>query len=448
MIRLALLSVTRHSGASFATALVALVGVALLAAMAAILGTGLSDATPEADRAFLVQFPVILGSWILGIVVFAVVSTIGVALGGRTEELRGLRLIGATPGQIQQMIAVETVVVSAAAALPGVLLGYLLGGGIVAMTQQIGVTTGDGGYSPGIVLPVLAGMIVVTAAGIGALVGSRAGASRSPVGDVAARATSRYQLPRRIAAIVCIGIGLASSATALGMEPGAVYATAATGPGCVLVAVGAALLAQEMLRAANRTIVLALGRLGGADILLATINLRIAPERIRPAITFLTLFVGVAAGTLSMQAIENAATASVGGIGQFMATINYLVVFLIAAFMTIALVNNLVASIRQRRGELSVMLSVGATIGQSTRMLLGESAIAVAMAVVVGGSGAVVAVVPFAILKTGTATTALQLLPLLSVVASAAAVTFLTTAIVGRHTARIAGSQEMLGAAA
>lgn len=438
MTRLALFSIARHRAGALATALVVLVGVALLCAMAAVLATGLAGSTPEADRPFLIQFPMILGSWILGIVVFAVISTVGVALDGRREEIRGLRLIGATPGQVRQMVSVETLVTAALAGVPGVLLGYGLGAVVVAATARTGVISGAGGFRPGLLLPVLAGVVVIAAATVGAYVGSRAAAGQSPIGEPGAAKRARAAMPRRIAAAALVIVGLGAAGAAFAMDPDAVQASAATGPGCVLVAVGVSMLAPELLRLADHTLLGVLRRAGGAGARLAATNVRVAPQRIRPAVTFLTLFVGVAAGTLSMQSIENEASGGGGGIGQLMAAINYLVVILIAAFMSIALVNNLIASIRQRRSELAVLSSIGATVGQSTRMLVHETVVATVVAVVAGVLGAIVVVIPFAILKTGTATAALQGLPLVAVTATAAGVAIVTTVVSGRQNARAA----------
>lgn len=47
--------------------------------MMSLLGTGLAESTAAADRAFLVQFPLIMGGWAVAIVLFAMVSTISVA---------------------------------------------------------------------------------------------------------------------------------------------------------------------------------------------------------------------------------------------------------------------------------------------------------------------------------------------------------------------------------
>ncbi|MEV4079407.1 hypothetical protein AB0J43_03825 [Nonomuraea fuscirosea] len=55
---------------------------------------------------------------------------------------------------------------------------------------------------------------------------------------------------------------------------------------------------------------------------MAAINLSAAPERMRPIVTFLTLFISVAAGTLSMQGIENS-VGPANSTAQVLASINY-----------------------------------------------------------------------------------------------------------------------------
>ncbi|NUR89728.1 MAG: ABC transporter permease, partial [Nonomuraea sp.] len=155
MIGLALRSFAHHRGGALATGLVALAGTVLVAGMMAVLGTGLSASTPAADKEFLVQFPLIMGGWTVAIVVFAMVSTIGVALGGRAGEIAGIRLVGATPRQVQRMLVVETAAVTALVALPGLGGGYLVGAAVVGGIRAAGLTGAATGYAPGLALPLL-----------------------------------------------------------------------------------------------------------------------------------------------------------------------------------------------------------------------------------------------------------------------------------------------------
>lgn len=439
MIKIAMRSFAHHRAAAIATGLVALVGTILVTGMMSLLGTGLAGSTAAADRAFLVQFPLIMGGWAVAIVLFAMVSTISVALGGRAGEIAGIRLIGASPRQVQQLLAIETAAVSSVTALPGLAGGYLVGWIVMRSIHAAGLTDAASVFAPGVLLPVLGMLVVLAASVLAAWLGSRALARRSPVADAAPpprrRTVRRPGRGRRIAATITIAAGLASSAAVLAMDPADVLTTAMTGPGCVLVAAGLCLLAPELVVTANTT----LGAFQRARITapsrLAAINLAVAPDRVRPTVTFLTLFVGVAAGTLSMQGIENSA-GTAGSTAQVLASINYFVVALIAAFMAIALTNNLVASITRRRSEFAAMSLIGATSAQTQRMLVREIGAAAAVSTVAGSVGAFVTVLPFAIVKTGNPLQAAAPLPYAVTIAAGIAVTLGVTSVVGRRVIR------------
>ncbi|UBU12492.1 FtsX-like permease family protein [Nonomuraea gerenzanensis] len=441
MLKLALRSFAHHRAAAIATGLVALVGTILVTGMMSLLGTGLAASTAAADRAFLVQFPLIMGGWTVAIVLFAMVSTVGVALGGRAGEIAGLRLIGATPRQVQGMLVVETTAITAVTALPGLAGGYLLGWVISRSMHAAGLTGAASVFAPGAALPLLGVLVVLAASVLAAWIGSRSLARRSPVADAAppsrSRTGRRPGLGRRVAATLMICAGLASSATVLGMDPADVLTTAMTGPACVLVAVGLCLLAPELVLAANRALAVLRPAHRAAPLHLAALNLSAAPDRVRPTVTFLTLFVGVAAGTLSMQGVENAAGTG-GSTGEVLASINYFVVALIAAFMAIALTNNLVASITRRRAEFAVMSLVGSTGGQTHGMLVREIGVATAVSTVAGSVGAFVTVLPFAVVKTGDPLQAAAPLPYAITIAIGAGVTLGVSALVGRRVIRTA----------
>ncbi|MEW9554452.1 FtsX-like permease family protein [Nonomuraea sp. NPDC050783] len=432
MIGIAVRSFAHHRAAATATGLVSLVGTILVTAMMALLGTGLATTTAAADRSFLVQFPLIMGGWIVAIVLFAMVSTISVAVGGRAGEIAGIRLIGATPRQVQRMLAVETAVIAAVTALPGLAGGYLVGGVVAAAVRSAGLTAAASVYAPGVLLPVL-GMLIVSAASVlAAWIGSRALARRSPVADASPARRRRTGRARRVAAMVVIVAGLTSSAAVFALDPADVLTTAMTGPGCVLVAVGLCVLAPELIAAAN-----ALHRpQAAAPSRLAAINLAAAPDRVRPAATFLTLFVGVAAGTLSMQGIENTTTGTATGSAQVLASINYLVVALLTAFMAIALTNNLIASIARRRPEFATMSLIGSTHAQTRRMLVREVGTAAAVSAVAGSVGAFVTVLPFAVVKTGDPLRAAAPLPYVITIAVGLAITLGVTSAAGRRVIR------------
>lgn len=438
MLTLALRSFSHHRAAALATGLVAFVGMTLVTAMAALLGTGLAASTAAADRPFLTQFPLIMGGWVMAIVLFAMVSTVGVTLAGRRAEFAGLQLVGATPRQLQTLVAVETFAVTVVAALPGVACGYLTGWYVMDQVRAAGLTDAASVFAPGAVLPVAGAVVVLVASVAAARLGSRRLAGESPVGaPIAAAARTGRGTGRRIAAAVTLLAGLGSASAVAGLDPDNVATTAMTGPACVLVAVGLSVLAPELVALTTR-VLRRVTRSGGSAVMhLVTVNMTVAPGRVRPVVTFLTLFVGVAAGTLSMQGIENT-YASPGSTGEVLASINYLVVVLIAGFMGIALTNNLVAAIHQRHEEFAVMSLVGSTRVQTRRMLVSEVATATVASVVAGGVGAVVCVVPFAVVKTGSPWPAFAPVPYLLTTAAGAAIALGVATLVGTRTIRTA----------
>lgn len=438
MLKLALRLVHHHRTSAVATGLVALVGTALVVAMTALLGTGLAGGTAAADRDFLTQFPLIMGGWVVAIVVFAMVSTVSVTLDARAGEIGGLRLIGAGPRQVRTLVAAETSAISAAAALPGLGLGYLLGWLLLQGVRATGLTAPATVYAPGAGLPVAGVVVVLAAAVLAAWIGSRKAARRSPVeAGEPPRRGSRPVARRRIVAAVLLLAGVGSASAVLALPGDSIATTATTGPATVLVAIGLAVLAPELVVVANRLLRLVAPDARGAESYLATVNLAAAPERMRPAVTFLTLLVGVSAGTLSMQGIENLHETA-DSTARVLASINYLVVVLIGLFMAIALTNNLVAAIGRRRGEFAVLALIGSTRGQARGVLLRETAAATLTAIIAATVGALVCVVPFAVVKTGGVAAAFSVGPFLLSAVSGAVIALFVTAVAGTRVVRSA----------
>ncbi|MFC4138659.1 MULTISPECIES: FtsX-like permease family protein [unclassified Microbacterium] len=424
MLALAFRSALRHRASTVATGIIATIGTALVVAMAALLATGL---TAGERSEFLTLFPMIVGGWIVVIVVFAMASTIGVTLEGRAGEFTGLRLIGAEPGQIRRLIVAETAVVSVVAAIPGAVLGVLLGGAALAGIRGGGAADPSTPYLPG-VLPPLVGAVVVVAASVvaGILTGRRP--ARGSVLGAPDEGTPRVRRgARRLIAVLVVLAGVGSAVATLTSGSADLLAAATTGPACVLLAVGACLFAPELIGLAGH---LSLGT--AASAWLAARNLDAAPERVRPLVTFLTLFVGVAAGTLGMQGIENAAGSAMPD-AELIATINYLVVGLLAGFMAVALVNNLIAAVLRRRAEFSMMRLIGATPPETQRMLLREVTAATVVSVLAGGAAGLVATIPYAVVKTGALWAALAPLPYLAAAAVGTALALGVAALVGRR---------------
>ena len=118
MTRLAFASLRHRATASLATFVTVLLGTALMGSFAtlAATGTGPVSAT-DADTLFIMG--AVVGGWGALIVLFAVVSTVGITVTQREVEIGLLRTIGATPRQARRLVRAETVLVAAAAAAIG-----------------------------------------------------------------------------------------------------------------------------------------------------------------------------------------------------------------------------------------------------------------------------------------------------------------------------------------
>ncbi|RVX43522.1 putative ABC transport system permease protein [Nonomuraea polychroma] len=127
--------------------------------------------------------------------------------------------------------------------------------------------------------------------------------------------------------------------------------------------------------------------------------------------------------------------------------VNYVAMGLIIAFCAIAVVNTLAMSTSARSRELALLRLVGATRRQILRMLRTETLIATAAAVAIGTGISLVTVTASSVGMTGSATPYLPPLTYLGVIAAAAALALLATAIPARlalrtHPAEALGARE------
>ncbi|MER6900815.1 FtsX-like permease family protein [Amycolatopsis sp. NPDC000740] len=138
-----------------------------------------------------------------------------------------------------------------------------------------------------------------------------------------------------------------------------------------------------------------------------------------------------------MQGIENQHSVA-GSTAEVLASINYLVVVLISLFMAIALTNNLVAAIGDRRTEFATLSLIGSTVRQVRGVLLRETAAATLLAIVVAVVGSVVAVLPFSIVKTGSPAAAFGVWPFVGSAVFGGGVALAVTYVAGARVIRSA----------
>lgn len=392
MWRFALRTVKARAGSHVASGLVMLAGTALLAAFSNLFETGL--ATADGNRGVLVLLPAILGGWTVAIVAFGVVSTVSLAVQQREREMALLRSIAATPRQVRQLIMTETLIIAFPVVLLGLLPGRLLGVFVLQRLSSSGAVTGPVALHAGWLAAGIAAAVSLIAAGAGALIAGRKAAAIAPIRALAETDVPTTVLPRArfVAGIVLVAIGLSMSVSTLFMANGPLLSSTA-GPAGVATAVGLALLSPSVVAMIGRLT----SAIPGPTGLLAGRSLRMRAPRHAAAIGPLVLLVGIATGTLYMQSTEDGTASS----GPQFATVNYLVVAMIIAFASIAVINSLVSATRHRFREFGLLRLTGATSGQVLAMTAVESVLMAGIATFLGTVAALTTTIPFSLVRSG-----------------------------------------------
>jgi putative ABC transport system permease protein len=192
------------------------------------------------------------------------------------------------------------------------------------------------------------------------------------------------------AAGVCSTFAFSASDAAL-MAPAAY--------GAILLSVGFALLSPRLLTAVLDRIPVA-----GASGYLAVRALRGRVEQLSGVLMPLIMFTGVAAATLSMQAVETDAIEA-SGIpksvdAKNLETLNLVVVGIIVLFCCITLINSLYAATSFRAREFGQQRLAGATPGQVLGAVGVEGVVLTVTGVLFGTAAALAGAVPFTVVRT------------------------------------------------
>lgn len=242
-------AVRAHRSALAGSALVVALAAALLTATGAWVEAGVraaaASADPEASTLIAVASS-FAGTAVL-IALFVVASTFAGALRPRAREFALLRAVGATTGQVRQIVTAEVLLVFAVAApvgaLPGLLLAPLLGGPLTAG----GVLPSDFRMTPS-PWPVLATLVLLLPTAVGAArMAGRESARLSPAGAVRGSAVEPAGLSRgrRTTAVVLAVAGLGTALVPF-VLPGLMGSAAATVSAFLLI-VAAALVGPVLL---------------------------------------------------------------------------------------------------------------------------------------------------------------------------------------------------------
>jgi putative ABC transport system permease protein len=389
MIAVALRNLRHRPGAFVATFLSAFLGATLLMAFASLLDTaaGADDASAES----LSTTASVAGGWCLVIVVFAVTSTLSLAVTRRAEQTALLRRVGATGPQLRRMIVGEAAAIALLASAVAVPVGLVLGRLLLALLQDTGQVAAGVGYVFGPIAPAVGLGVTV----LGAILAALATARRT-TGSVGPR-RHRPRARRLAGGLFLLVAANCATLTATLMDGKGIDAMQTAGQASIWASIGLALLAPELLRLVTAVLGPPVRLLGGAAGELAVLGVRQRTRQLAGAVMPVVLFTGTATGTVYMQAIEDDAAAGTvqPEYARDIQTLNYVVVGMITIFVAIMLVNTLIAATAHRRREFAQQRLAGSTRGQLLAMLACEGLLVTVTGVLAGSAASLFTILPF-----------------------------------------------------
>ena len=251
-----------------------------------------------------------IGGMAVLIAVFVVASTLALSLRQRARELSLLRAIGATPGQVRRSVLVETLLLTALAAVPGGFLGSWLGR--EALDRLVGadvVPVPFVFHSGGIALLSAVGATLLIAVAASRIAVRRAARARPAEALADASAGERWlSWPRVLAGLLCLAGGTAMAIVTATVLRGPL-AMATSSPAAVLWVAGLALLGPGVTRLVTALLRWPVRLVTGRAGWLADLNTRSRPVRVAGAVVPVMLVSGLA---LSLVYLQTSASSAAG----------------------------------------------------------------------------------------------------------------------------------------
>lgn len=401
--RLARRSLPHRLPAFTALALTALLGTTLAGSFATLVEVAIRADVSAADAETLTVMGAVIGSWSALVVLFAIVSTTGVLVDGRTAEIALLRAAGATPGQVRSLVVTETTVVVGISSLLGAVLAWPGGRVLHTALREAGMVSTSASLTPATAVGATAAVVTglsVLAAWIGARGASRTSAARLLRGAEELR-RPRLAWWRRIAGGVLVAYGAGAgvvtlTVTADAADPYAAMQTAGTAG--ILVAIGFAAWSPVVLR----------GLVRPAQVLARRV--RFLSPSTRLALDSVGRRAELFGGILGPVIVLTATSVGVGVLtdtdartlgdavpdADMIRVLNAVVAAMIAVFAAVLVVNATRATQSRRRAELSRLRLVGADPSQVAGMLRTEMTIVTLIGIGLGLLASCVTTVPFA----------------------------------------------------
>lgn len=378
----------------------------MVGTFAGLAQTGQGDGIPDASQETLTIMGIVIGSWGAVLAMFAVASTLSVAVRRRDGEIALLRSLGATPRQARALIRREVLVVGAVAALTGAVLAGPAGVLLLDALRDAGMVAPSVQYGGGLASLGGAAFAVLLVSLLATGIASR----RATAGSVRLAQSVEVGAPRRsrwrtFGGLFLIVAGLSGTIVTITVtrhddDPYAAMQT--SGSAGILVAVGLAAFAPVLLRRVSALLLPLMDRLGVAGHL-ASLTAHRRSHLLGGVLGPVMVFTASATGVLMVVGIDGRNSVVPPEMTQAdvdsVTLLNNVVVGMIAAFCALVLVNALMALIADRRAEFGRLRLVGGTPDQIRAAVLIESMVVAAIGVGMGLLASCATVVPFAIAR-------------------------------------------------
>jgi putative ABC transport system permease protein len=401
MTGLAFASLRHRTTASLATFLTVLLGTALMGSFATLAQTATGPVSDiDGDTLFIMG--AVVGSWGALIVLFAVVSTVGITVTQRETEIGLLRTIGATPRQASRLVRAETLLVAVVASAAGAALATLGGRALLALLRDHDVVSDSVRYDAG-AAPAATALLIVLVSVVGSGIAARR-ATRGPATVAPSEGRADHERLARwrvVTAVLLIGYALAMGVVTITVtadDPDPYAAMQTSGSCAILVSLGLASVAPWLLRHLS---VLARPVLGaGVAGHLAAYNTRRRAHLLSGVLAPVTVLTAAATSVLMAVGTDNRTRPS--GTDKDAQTINLLnnvVVGMVVLFAAVVVVNTFAAVVAHRRAELHRLWLLGATPQQVESSVLAEARIVAGVGVVLGLLASLATIVPFGVAR-------------------------------------------------
>ena len=250
----------------------------------------------------------VFSAFALLVSVFGVASMLGLSISQRQKELALLRAIGSTPRQVRRLILRETLVLSLVATAAAVLPGQLLGKLVFGFLADQGIATAGVAFHQGWI-PTVVAMVVAIAAALGGALGAGRRAARVKPSQALSEAALDGRLIsgwRALAGLILVGAGVALTIVTVAVLSGPL-APATAAPAVIVFSIGLAVLAPVLAKLMIFVVQWPVRAIGGLTGDLAVLNARGRTGRLAAVMGPVILLTGVSTGMLYLQTTNDTA---------------------------------------------------------------------------------------------------------------------------------------------